>query len=525
MGLFDFFKKALGMEEEGSRPRPSTPHAQGNIAPRPQAGRATAARKETGIPGWDGPVTDDAEAALEAHKLMSWVIHEAFNVPAYENAEFQSALTLLHERDALDDEVEVLKRAALKLRQHHPLWFRLAERYTAQYDNASARTIWQKLVDADYEAAEASFQLGVIAERDESMTEAAANYQRAVAYNPDHARAWTRAEALAGHLPMPTRSAAATLGGVDGAGRMGGLGVRAPEGYALKHPLGRGGYGTVYLANDTHLHRDVAIKFLHPHLTRDNRRVEAFFEEARLVARLSLPGVVRIYDLDQEKRVIVMEYLTRGTLRDRLSAGRALAPQAAIRVARSLLNTLGRLHRENILHRDLKPENILFRTDGSTVLGDFGVATLEDTSAQSRAAGTLAYMAPEQKQPTHDRPIDRRADLYAVGLILIEMIAGGLPVGAASQVHPPDLFLAMLPTRSRDLLATPLRRLLSVDPDERPAEAAQVSDTLRSLSRQFAAQDQVPALLEEIERLQKAADPQDHGAHDPFEAIRRALHQ
>ncbi len=510
MGLFDRLKKSLGLGGEG----PSLPTAA--AAPR-------AAQTPSGIAGWPGPETRDREAAMEAHKLMSWVTHEDFSLDVWRAEPFQTALGVLEASEARADMIEILKRASLRVEDHPPLLRQLALLYTDQHDNASARAIWSRLVDMRAWLPEATHHLGQLAEREGMPVEASAWYQRAIVYDASVERSWQRAEALKAHIPMPRKAAAATLGGAEAGAHLEGLGVRAPEGYSLLHPLGRGGYGTVYLARDTHLRRDVAIKFLHPHLTREERRVAAFFEEARLVARLATPGVVRIYDLDREARVIVMEYLTRGTLRDRLSSGRALAPRAALRVAISLLRTLGRLHDEGVVHRDLKPANILFRADGSAVLGDFGVAALEDNTGGSRGAGTLAYMAPEQKDPSVGDPPDRRADLYAMGLILTEMLAGGLPVGASRGVLDPSVFVAILPASVRDLVAPALRSLLAPKPDDRPDAAATVVGQLRALSRQIAAQAQTPELVAELEKLIADTAPDDGETRARLQAMRRAL--
>ncbi len=526
LGIFDFVKRTLGIkgskESEDQNQKNPAHTAQ---TPGARQGKGNAERPVSSGPpiaGWSGPATSEEEIKPLVIRMMEWVTHPAFEREAFEDREFAQNLQILESHDAHEDLIEILRRASLRLPDHPELLLRLAHIYTERYENNSARTLWQKLIALDHHKAEANFRLGELAERDENPSEAAAYYQRVLIADIDYPNAWQRADALLSHLPMPRKRAAATAGGIEAA-QSGSLGLRAPHGYDLQHPLGRGGYGTVYLASDIHLHREVAIKFLHPHLTRDARKVEAFFTEARLVASLGLPGVVRIYDLDEAERVIVMEYLTRGTLRDRLSSGRALAPQAALRVLTSLLGTLHRLHQEGVVHRDLKPENILFRNDGSAVLGDFGVATLEDQSFETRAAGTLAYMAPEQKQPQSDNPIDRRADLYAVGLILVEMLSGGVPARTAMRIHPPEVFLAMLPVKQRELFTRLLGRLLALDPTKRSQNASDVLDEVRALRRQLIAADQAPELVEELERLLKATGSSNQATRDQLEQMRQAL--
>jgi hypothetical protein len=393
----------------------------------------------------------------------------SFGAQHYEDAEFQRALAVLEDKEAWEDLTELLRRALPAMPQHAGLTARLARLYTDRYDNDAARALWERLAALGGAwRAEGEFRLGELAEREQRWAEAAARYQRALAWDVENPTLWARVQALSERWPAKAPRAAVTVGGAQGGPS---LGLRAPAHYELQHPLGRGGYGVVFLARDARLGRHAAIKFLHPHLTRDARKVEAFFEEARLVARLNLPGAVRLYELVPDAHCLVMEYLTHGTLRDRLSQGRALAPAAALRVARALLDTLGRLHEAGIVHRDLKPENVLFRADGAPVLGDFGVAALEADAASWRQAGTWAYMAPEQRAQA--RP-DRRADLYALGLILAEMLIGGLPseLGPTKGLDDPARLLALLPVQTDEGLRRALRSLLDPDPSQRPPDAA-----------------------------------------------------
>jgi len=484
MGLFNRLKGWLGGADGAAEP------AAAAVAARPAPA--------TPIAGWSGPDVDDLELAAVVVGLMEEVTAPGFGRLAYEASGFQERLGAVEQARAFNDVVEVLRRVNVALRDHWPAVVRLARLYTALYDNGSAEALYLRMAAAGQQVAEANYQLGVLAERQDRMAEAAAYYQRAVAEDVSYGNAWQRAEQLKVHLPMRAHKASVTVGGVaTGAGP--GIGIRPPEGFELRHPLGRGGFGTVYVARDTRLHREVAIKFLHPHLTRDGRRTEAFFEEARLVARLGLPGVVRIYDLDPEATLIVMEYLTRGTLRDRLASGRPLVPQAALRVAMALLKTLSRMHATGLVHRDIKPENILFRADGSTVLGDFGVAMLETGTLEARAAGTLAYMSPEQKRGAER--LDRRVDLYAVGLVLVEMLAGVMPPDAGVGVYPPSHWIGLVPRRLRTVFAPVLGRLLAEEPADRVSDARKVYVELGGLREQLLARDQGPELLEELQRL------------------------
>jgi tetratricopeptide (TPR) repeat protein len=497
MGLLDRLKGLLGV---------SSPEADLPVVP-PTATKTGGAQ----IAGWSGPETDDPELDAVVRSMMAAATASDFDAGTFHSDEFQRGLSSLLEANELGDLVAVLRRASLRLRHYAPLSHALARVYMARFDNDSARELWLKLVDEGPYTAEANFALGELAGRSGALAEAATYYQRALAFDVSYPNAWEKAVATAVHLPMPSgRRAAATAGGV-GAGIAGGadaagLGIRPPDGFELVHPLGRGGYGTVYLARDLRLHRSVALKFLHPHLTRDGRRVEAFFEEARLVARLALPGVVRIYDLSPEDRLIVMEFLPRGTLRDRLASGRPLSADAALRVCGSLLKSLSRVHAAGLVHRDIKPANILFRSDGATVLGDFGVAILEDGMDGAGPAGTAAYMAPEQRAGSKG---DRRMDLYAVGLILAEMLAGALPVASGSgAVDPgavdPALVMALVPREIGAQVGPVLHRLLAADPSNRPSDARTAFSEVSTIRRKLALAGQRRDLLEELERLVEA---------------------
>ncbi|MDW8280181.1 MAG: protein kinase [Myxococcales bacterium] len=198
--------------------------------------------------------------------------------------------------------------------------------------------------------------------------------------------------------------------------------------YRLMRELGRGSAGTVYLALDTDLDREVAIKIFHPR----PQRTEGMraWNEARIMAAVRHPGVVAIYDLDDERNLIVMELCRGGTLRQRLSAGR-LPPAVALSRMQELLAALAVVHRAGVVHGDLKPGNVLFRGTqggegekwyGDLVLADFGVARL--LGEQDPQDGTLGYLAPERRQ-TKGRLLPA-SDMYAAGAIFLEMLQGTL---------------------------------------------------------------------------------------------------
>lgn len=258
--------------------------------------------------------------------------------------------------------------------------------------------------------------------------------------------------------------------------------------YQLVRELGRGSAGAVYLAHDTELGRDLAIKLFHPQTRQSDRRAWAW-NEARLTAAVRHPGVVAIYDLDDERHLVVMELCTGGTLRQRLQQAGRLPPAVALLRGRELLSTLELVHRTGVVHGDLKPGNLLFRGAGTSllsedpeearygdlVIADFGTARLLGAAAEGagQAAGTLGYLAPERRRRPED--LSPAADLYAAGAILLEMLHGTLPLSRHSLLRGDPLPRTFSGPAAEELgprrapLEALLGRLLSEDPAARPA--------------------------------------------------------
>jgi predicted Ser/Thr protein kinase len=196
--------------------------------------------------------------------------------------------------------------------------------------------------------------------------------------------------------------------------------------------IGHGGMGAVYKARQTHLERLVAVKLLSPERGADPAFIERFTREARALARLQHPQIVTLYDFGRAGSwlYLVMEYVEGANLRQLLATGR-LDPAAALRLVAPLCDALVHAHAQGVVHRDLKPENILIDSQGQPKIADFGLAKLRSaTGALTQtgdALGTLHYMSPEQVSGTGT--IDHRADVYALGVILYEMLTGNLPLG------------------------------------------------------------------------------------------------
>ena len=198
--------------------------------------------------------------------------------------------------------------------------------------------------------------------------------------------------------------------------------------------IGQGGMGAVYRARQTHIDRVVAVKLMAPHLTANPDFAQRFQREAKILARLSHPHIVTLYDVGEAGpwRYLVLEFIDGATLREALTTGPFTAA-AALVLAPQLCDALAYAHAQGIIHRDLKPENILIDAAGRGHIADFGLATLDGTdiamaiTKSGDVLGTAAYMAPEQLAGA--RSIDHRADLYALGVIIYEMLTGHLPLG------------------------------------------------------------------------------------------------
>jgi eukaryotic-like serine/threonine-protein kinase len=198
--------------------------------------------------------------------------------------------------------------------------------------------------------------------------------------------------------------------------------------YEIGAPLGRGGMGVVYRAYDTRLDRQVALKFLSPYLAADPMGRARLTAEARAASALDHPNICTIYDIDAlpDGRMFLALACYEGmTLKERI-AGRPLPLGDAVGIARQIAEALAAAHRRGIVHRDIKPSNVMITTAGAVKILDFGIATVrdQDESAEAGAAGTVAYMSPEQ---TRGEEVDARTDLWSLGVVMHEMLAGRRP--------------------------------------------------------------------------------------------------
>jgi tRNA A-37 threonylcarbamoyl transferase component Bud32 len=207
--------------------------------------------------------------------------------------------------------------------------------------------------------------------------------------------------------------------------------------YRILERLGRGGMATVYKAYQPALERHVAIKVIHPHLASDEEQfLKRFQREAKAVASLRHPHIVRVFDFGTEDDVsyMVMEYLEGITLKAKLDGqaqrGETMPLEAVLHTFRAVAGALEYAHGQGMIHRDVKPANVILTTDGDVVLTDFGIARMvggTQFTATGAVIGTPAYMSPEQG---HGERGDARSDVYALGVMLFEMVTGRVPFDA-----------------------------------------------------------------------------------------------
>jgi serine/threonine-protein kinase PpkA len=247
-------------------------------------------------------------------------------------------------------------------------------------------------------------------------------------------------------------------------------------GYDIEGEIGEGAMASVYLATQRSLERKVALKVMAAALAADPSFCERFLREGKTLARLSHPHTVTIHDIGNvgELYYMAMEYLPNGTLKERIAAG--MTPEQGVTLIRQIASALGYAHAQGLVHRDVKPANILFRADGTAVLSDFGIAkSLDDRTQFTQAGfavGTPSYMSPEQAR---GQEIDGRADLYALGVVLYEILVGELPYNGTDALSTALAHLTEplpeLPVHHGRYQGV-LRKLLAKDPADRFPDAA-----------------------------------------------------
>lgn len=265
--------------------------------------------------------------------------------------------------------------------------------------------------------------------------------------------------------------------------------------YQVLGKIAAGGTSTVYRGLDIRLDRPVALKVMDGRYAGDEQFLIRFQLEARAVARLKNPGLVAVYDqgLDAQHPFMVMELIEGGTLRELLVERGPMPPHAVVAVLRPVLGGLAAAHRAGLVHRDVKPENVLISDDGEVKIADFGLvrafAAAGITSA-SVILGTAAYLSPEQVRDGNTSP---RSDVYAVGILVYELLTGRTPFTGDSalsvayqrldtDVPPPSTVIDGVPEQFDELVA----RATARDPADRYADAIEMGAELDAIAEELA---------------------------------------
>lgn len=265
--------------------------------------------------------------------------------------------------------------------------------------------------------------------------------------------------------------------------------------YLLKRQIASGGMATIYAGIDTRLDRSVAVKIMHAHLANDEAFVSRFIKEAKATAALSHPNIVSIQDQGWNEGgppavFLVMELVEGSTLRDLLHQSGSFSTDQAMRLITPILSALAAAHQLGIIHRDIKPENILISNDGRIKVADFGLARNTSlaqtmTAESSVVLGSVSYLSPEQVQ----RGIaDARSDVYAIGILLFEMLLGRKPYDGETPIqiayrHVNDRipnvkeFKPEIPDEIADLIF----QATAPNPDQRPKDAEQLLNQIRDI--------------------------------------------
>ena len=260
--------------------------------------------------------------------------------------------------------------------------------------------------------------------------------------------------------------------------------------YRLDRPWAHGGMADVWKATDLQLSRTVAIKLLKPHLTADRTVAERFRREAVAAASLNHQNIVAVYDAveDNGRQAVVMEFIDGKSLRTLLDERHTLTPRLTVHIGAGICAALDAAHAKGIIHRDVKPGNVLVTRDGRVMLTDFGIAKAlgsgEDLTSENIMMGTAKYLSPEQVKGDE---LDLRADLYSLGLVLYECLAGKVPfVGkndtetalARLQKDPTDL--GSVRSDVSPQLSAVIHRMIERDPRRRYSSGAEARAALRA---------------------------------------------
>jgi serine/threonine-protein kinase len=260
------------------------------------------------------------------------------------------------------------------------------------------------------------------------------------------------------------------------------LSERARTRYELVEELGRGAMGIVYRARDNELEEFVALKILPDNLSQNPEAVQRFRAEARAARRLAHPNIVRIHDIGEEqgRKYISMEFVKGSDLKRLLRQQRKLDIDKAVSIILPICDALDYAHRQGIVHRDIKPANIMLTEDGVAKLSDFGIAKALELTGETKTGaiiGTPLYMSPEQVQ---GRPVDHRADIYSLGIMFYELLAGKPPFTEGDIAYQHCRVPARPIPGIPDELNAIILKCIEKDREQRWASAGELAQALRA---------------------------------------------
>ncbi len=478
MGLVDrWLKKFLGTGDDAHQ------------APAPPTATAPPSSSSSSQPLSESPLSaaTDAEDPLDAHiaKARARLTVDREGRRYAESGDFLAELASLDgggRRKAADELLAdaLLCSPSLALRR------RLAERLLHRGERQRARGLLEKLADAPEHATFALTALGEIADAEGAFEDALHFYERVLAIDISLQQPKARARRLRTNneraQPKDGRAALARFLGTRAAGARD----------AVVDEVGRGGAATVFRARDRRVGRDVALKIFHPRGNREERR-RRLIEEARVAGAFDHPHVVPVLDLDDERDLLVMMLCDGGSLQRAVQRQHRLGARVAVEHGAVLLRTLADIHDAGHLHLDIKPSNLLLH-EGRLMVCDFGTAGLK---AMGAAAGTRAYMAPEQlRSSTEARAV---ADLYAAGLVIAEMIEGRLSRGGSVTLP------SVQPGPRRRALERVLSALTAESPEDRPDNGRVAAQQLLEAGAFPLSDDEGTQLASHVERLARQA--------------------
>jgi len=284
--------------------------------------------------------------------------------------------------------------------------------------------------------------------------------------------------------------------------------------YELEEVVGHGGMSSVYKAHDSLLERHVVLKFLHREYNADDEFVERFKREARSVAQLQHPNIVTVIDRGEEdgRQYIVFEYIEGENLKELVVRKGRLDVREALEVAIEIARALAFAHEAGLVHRDVKPQNVLLNGDGRAKVTDFGIARSVDVESGMTETGTVLgtsnYIAPEQAS---GEPVDAQTDVYSLGVVLYELLAGDVPFSGESflavamkHVHEPPPNLLDVRSDVPLRVAAAVDRTLEKDSERRfpsmAAFAAELESCLAELGRDDTGEGDVTAVVPALQR-------------------------